>query len=131
MFAPTRNLLPLVLIAVLCGCASGSPGVSPERDLISREEVEAAQVTNAYQLIERLRPLWLRSRGERSVRLETLILVYQNQNLLGGIEQLHAIPIETVHSVRVLTAAEAGRLAGLGSRHVERVIMVTTLPRVP
>lgn len=131
MFAPTRSLVPMAIIAVLCGCASGSPGVSPERDLISREEVEAAQVTNAYQLIERLRPLWLRSRGERSVRLETLILVYQNQNLLGGIEQLHSIPIETVHSVRVLTAAEAGRLARLGSRHVERVIMVTTLPRVP
>jgi hypothetical protein len=129
MFALARNLLPLALAAGLWSCAAGSRRVTSEHDLISREEVVAAEVTNAYQLVERLRPLWLRSRGERSTRLETVILVYQNQSMLGDIEQLRAIPIEIVHSIRVLNAAEAGRLAGLGSQHVERVIMVTTLPR--
>ena len=94
--------------------------------MISTQEVESAEVNNAYELIQRLRPMWLRSRGGRSTRLETEIVVYLNRSMLGDPEALRDIPIEIVRSVRVLDAAEAGRLPGLGSRHVERAILVET-----
>jgi hypothetical protein len=103
-------------------------GPSRDRNLITPEEIEASGARNAYELIQRLRPLWLQSRGERSVRLETAIVVYQDNAMLGGIDTLEGIPIELVRSVRALDSAEAGRLPGLGSRHVERAIMISTRP---
>jgi len=51
--------------------------------------------------------------------------------MLGDIEMLRGITIDVVGSVRSLDSAEAGRLAGLGSRHVERVIMIITKPNKP
>ncbi len=107
-------------------CASQPGGGPGDPNMISAEEVEAAEVNNAYELIERLRPMWLRSRGGRSTRLETEIVVYLNRAMVGGIDALQDIPIEVVRTVRVLDAAEAGRLPGLGSRHVERAILVET-----
>jgi len=117
-----------VLTPWLClsGCTWVAESPRGERDLITAQEIETVSVSNAYELIERVRPLWLRSRGGRSTRLETEIVVYLNGSLLGGIEDLRAVPIEIVDSVRVLDAAEAGLLPGLGSRHVERAIMVVT-----
>lgn len=118
----------LGLAVSLAGCAAASRGGGYDRTVITAEEIEAADVRNAYELIERLRPLWLQSRGERSGNLETTILVYQDQVPLGGIETLQNIPIEIIHSVRALDAAAAMRLPGLGSRHVERAIVIATRP---
>ncbi len=108
------------------GCASVAESPRGARDLITAQEIEGVSVSNAYELIERVRPLWLRSRGGRSTRLETEIVVYLNGSFLGGIDDLRGIPIDIVDSVKALDAAEAGLLPGLGSRHVERAIMVVT-----
>jgi hypothetical protein len=116
----------LALSVCLGGCVAGTQGPGGERDLITGQEIESIEVSNAYELIERLRPLWLRSRGGRSTRLETEIVVYVNESMLGGINDLRDIPIEIVDSVWALDSAAAGRLPGLGSRHVERAIMVVT-----
>lgn len=124
----SRTVAVLALAGVFWGCAPSRSPVTRTPNEITPAEIAAADVRSAYELVERLRPVWLRSRGERSLRLPTEIVVYQNENMLGGIETLHALPIELVHSVRVLGSAEAGRLAGLGSRHVERVIMVVVRP---
>jgi hypothetical protein len=126
MHASVRTLLILTLAVCAWGCSSLNQGPSRDRNLISEEEVLASDARNAYELVERLRPLWLQSRGDRSTRLGTEIVVYQDSAMLGGIDMLERVPIELVRSVRALDAAEAGRLPGLGSRHVERVIMIVT-----
>jgi hypothetical protein len=131
MTRSVRFSLALCLSLGLWGCASGSGGPARDRNVISSEEIEAAEVRTAYELVERLRPLWLRSRGDRSTHLTTEIVVYQDNTMLGDIEMLRSIPIDLVGSVRSLDSAEAGRLAGLGSRHVERVIMIVTKPNKP
>jgi hypothetical protein len=120
-------LILFLLLSWVSACASGPAAEGAgDPNMISTQEVENAEVNNAYELIERLRPMWLRSRGGRSTRLETEIVVYLNRSMLGGPEALRDIPIEIVQSVRVMDAAEAGRLPGLGSRHVERAILVET-----
>ena len=126
-----RLLFALALPLGLWSCASGSVGPSRDRNVISPEEIEAAKVRTALELVERLRPLWLRSRGGRSTPLTTEIVVYQDNIMLGDIEMLRSVPIDLVSSVRSLDSAEAGGLAGLGSRHVERVIMIITRPNKP
>lgn len=124
--------IPIVAMALvgtavgLWACSPATQGPSRDRNTITTEEVRSAGVSNAYQLVERLRPLWLRSRGDRSVRLETEILVYLDGAMLGDLEALRNIPIDIVVSVRALDSAEAMKLPGLGSRHVERAIMVET-----
>jgi hypothetical protein len=127
----SRNIGPCMirlwaLSFCLGGCVAGTQNPGGERNLITAREIESTEVSNAYGLIQRLRPLWLRSRGGRSTRLETEIVVYVNESMLGGIDALRDIPIEIVESVWALDSAEAGRLPGLGSRHVERAIMVVT-----
>lgn len=121
-----RSGLLGVLVLAFAGCTPLPRAGAPDRNFISEQEVRAAEVTNAYQLVERLRPLWLRSRGERSFRLSTEIVVYQDGVMLGDISVLEDIPIEIVRSLRMLDAPEAMRLPGLGSRHVERAIVVET-----
>jgi hypothetical protein len=110
----------------LWGCSTVPASGSSDPGVITAEEVAGASVNNAYELIQHLRPMWLRSRGGRSIRLETEIVVYLNGSMIGGPETLRDVPIEAVRSVRALDAAEAGRLPGLGSRHVERAILVET-----
>lgn len=112
----------------LWACSLATQGPSRDRNTITTEEVRSAGVSNAYQLIERLKPLWLRSRGGRSMRLETAIVVYLDGAMLGDLEILRNIPIDIVVSVRALDSAAAMQLPGLGSRHVERAIMVVTRP---
>jgi len=128
MHPKTLCLTILAAAVLLSACSPLNRGPSRDRNLISAEEIADSDSRNAYELIQRLRPLWLQSRGERSIRLGTEIVVYQDGTMLGGIDLLEGIPIELVRSVRVLDSAEAGRLPGLGSRHVERVIMIYTRP---
>jgi len=126
MHPKTLSLAILALAVLLPGCTPLNHGPRGDRNLITPQEIAESDARNAYELIQRLRPLWLQSRGDRSVRLETAIVVYQDGAMLGGIDTLEGIPIELVRSVRALDSAEAGRLPGLGSRHVERAIMIST-----
>lgn len=126
MHTPVRTVILLAAAVGVWGCSSLNQGPGRDRNVISPEEIAASEARNAYELIQRLRPLWLQSRGDRSTRLETVIVVYQDNAMLGGIDTLEGIPIEMVRSVRALDSAEAGRLPGLGSRHVERAIMILT-----
>ena len=61
--------LYLTAVAAVLACASGSGGSASHRDsnLITEQELSSIPVTNAYDAIERLRPLFLRSRGKTSI----------------------------------------------------------------
>lgn len=103
-------------------------------NLISREEIERAGLTNAFQLVETLRPGWMNLRGTQSwketpdVRSrgfglvtvregESTILVYQNGMLLGDVNLLKDIPAVSVRSIRWLTPQEASYMYGPGNNH--------------
>lgn len=127
-----RFLLAAAAPLALWSCASGTVGPSRDREVISAEEIESSTgLRSAYEVVERLRPLWLRSRGDRSTHLTTEIVAYQDNTMLGDVESLREIPIELVDRIRSLDSSAAMRLTGLGSRHVERVIMVITKPNKP
>lgn len=128
-------LLSVVLVSActISGCASGQRNAgSLDPNRISTAEIEEAQrygLNNAYDLIQRARPRWLQIRTERSLRLETTILVYQNESRIGGIEVLRELPLVGISSMRYLDAAQAGLLPGAGSAHVEGAIVIATTLR--
>lgn len=117
----------VVAPSLLTGCASSGGAANRQRQtLITREEITATSAVNAHELIQRLRPRWLQSRARISINTPSSIVVYQDDMNLGGIEALYRIPTEIVMAVRLLSAAEAGTLPGIGSQHVEHAIIVQT-----
>lgn len=121
--------LLLLLGTGLAACAGGGgPGAHRgDPNLISPEEVQEANARNAYELVQRLRPRWLQSRGARSDRLSTQKLVFVDGNRQGGLDVLSSISIDIVVSVRYLDASRAAaELSGLGTDHTEGVIQILT-----
>jgi hypothetical protein len=136
-------------LAASAGCASsggaagGTPAGAPadsaaagqaartstaRRDLsvITMEEIQRSGAMNAYEAVERLRPLWLRSRRERTRGTPTSIVVYLNGSRLGGTDMLRRLEVIPITSIRYLDAAAATALPGLASLRVEGAIMVNT-----
>jgi hypothetical protein len=98
--------------------------------VLTRAELQEAGVRNAYEAVERLRPrwLWVRS-GMRSFELDTEVVVFQEQLLLGNQEALQRIGIDGIYEIRYLDGATAkATLPGLGNRHVQGAIVIYMSP---
>lgn len=128
-----RVVRACVMLAVAClavGCsARGGTGGGRNMNVITAAEMEEqrqAGVADLYELINRARPRWLQIRNERSLQLETVILVYHRDVRLGGTEVLRGYPLTSVTSIRYLDAAQAMLLPGAGSAHVQGAIVITT-----
>jgi hypothetical protein len=122
--------LTLVTAAFVTSCSArraesavGSP------NLISEDEIRSniqSGVRDARELIQRIRPRWLQTRGERSINLQTEILVYHNQQPIGGPDSLRDFQLSNIRSIRYLDSAQAGSLPGTSGRHVEAAIVIST-----
>jgi hypothetical protein len=121
-----RRAVLLAMLAV--GCASAASRSGQSANLLTREEVMAANVSNLYDAVQRLRPRWLNVRGARSLsQLSTEIVVYQDLTHLGGVDVLRQLSPEMISRLRYLDGATAtASLPGLGSRHVVGAIVIET-----
>ena len=106
--------------------AGEKPAVRRQADLISEEELAKSNARNGLQAVEMLRPDWLRSRGTTSIRETTSaqVVVYVNEQRLGGPEALEGIAVSAIKSLRHMSASEATNRWGTG--HTGGVISVTT-----
>jgi hypothetical protein len=117
-----RSLLQLLWAAlVAAGCASSgaSPGsAGRSRDVITQAEIEKANARNAYELVQTLRPEYMRSRGMTSIRNDPgaggLPLVYQDGTFFGPIESLANIHPGNIREVRYVNARDATTKYGTG-----------------
>jgi len=127
------SFLAVLAALLLAACASMAEGDHGAQDtsVITRVEIEEAGMTTAtaYELVQRLRPRWLRSSPARSVGLSTVIAIYQDDRRMGGPDELRLIAAGDVIEIRYLDAAQAGRLPGIGPEHVQAAIVVTTRVR--
>lgn len=102
-------------VAVSCASASdGRSGPARDWDVLTTEEVEASNQTDAYGLIRTQRPNWLRRRGRQSVNLTSEIVVYMDATRLGGVASLRTIPINMVMRAEYLDATTATQRFGTG-----------------
>lgn len=118
------SVLAIVVFASACA-SSGQQRTRRDRERISRQEIqEEGPFNNAYQIVQRLRPLWLRKRGNSSIdpQREGEILVYLDDQRYGGPESLRTITAENVGSIRFLDPGKATMRYGSG--HVHGVIRV-------
>ena len=115
-------------LAAIIGCASsgaGSSGFRASPTRITRSEIYSANASNAYELISRLRPDWLRTQPTGSVAGGVVrsqsILVYLNRQRLEDLNALKTISVGGIESAEwvdasrvqtVLSEVPSGAIAG-------------------
>lgn len=128
----------LFAAATVAGCASAaSIGSSRDPNRISADEIATAQVTDAYELVERLRPQWLRARPiTQSTSQASMggghgeIVVFMNGARYGGVESLRQIAPESIGTIRYLGPGEVQReFTGQSGRGVVGAIMIRSAGR--
>ena len=121
----------IVALAALAACASSgtSRGSTPRSsDQITSAEIAASSATNAYALIERLRPNWLRTPAIGSIgggARTQVIVVYLDGQRLGDLSSLRTLSVDGIKSMQWLDAARAATvLASPGSDPIAGAIMI-------
>ncbi len=114
-----RAALLLASLA-LVACAPIAAGRTPDAPLpdsslstLSADDLTGAEYTDLYQAIQTLRGGWLAKRGPTSITSERDIVVYLDNNQLGGPSALKTISTYIVSSARRLSAVEAQAIFGL------------------
>lgn len=144
-----RFLLSLAALALVAGgCATTgasrtSSTLSANPNLITTAEIDAANLRDAYQVVEHLRPTWISRGTAPTVNMGGAVMnnpvtgatgsggprggviVYYEDSKQGWLEALRDIPASQVGSIQWLDAATATAiLPGLGSDIITGAIVV-------
>ena len=124
------RMLALFIVAGVIGCASaGTTGATRANpNIITQQELAQAGTGNAYDVIRRLRPNFLASRGEVTLgNAQTnspYPSIYLDGLAYGDISSLRNIDSSQIIEVRMYQAWEAQTKFGLGNN--SGVIAITT-----
>src|SRR5918996_593499 len=108
-----RTTLLVLSVASLIACASSasSGGTRRVRDLITREEVASVQVGSAWEVVQSLRPEFLRARGSASMGgTQEFAVVYVDGVRSGGPEALRNVPRDVIEEIRNINGNDATTL---------------------
>jgi len=123
------RLAVLLCASALVGCATTSSGerrASTDPELITFEEIRAAEASDVYTLIQRLRPRWLQMRGRQSIIMPEDVMVYLDNARYGGLASLRNLSTGGVTSLTYVDARTATQRWGLNHGH--GAIVVSTRP---
>jgi hypothetical protein len=114
----------LVMALVLAACASSGGAASGDRDVITLEQIQSVSASTAMDVIQRLRPEFVRGRGRSSVQDPTsqFPVVYVDGVRTGGLEALRSISAIDVREIRYVNSTDATTRYGTG--HTGGVIEV-------
>lgn len=120
------GLLALILVLAPACASSGESESRRSADLITREDVMETTAQDAWDVVSRLQPRWLQSRGRVSIQSESAgePLVYVDGMRFGRVNALRQIHVDAIEEIRRISAADATTRFGTG--HAGGVIMVTT-----
>ena len=107
-----------IAVAALLGCASSGAGTSSaprNRTIITEEEIATAHVSSAFDAVERLRPLWLRSHGEMSINTPGTAYanVYVDGQRYGDLNTLRNLLAIQIAEIRYYNGPEGASKFGL------------------
>lgn len=118
----------IAAVAVACSGTTRPAGSAPStsRRVLLGDEIRGASATNAYDAVQRLRPEWLRRRGQISIQDPSAgaVVVYLDGVRFGGPQSLENLRPEGIVQMEYLDASDATIRFGTG--HGGGVILVTT-----
>ena len=129
----------VLFVAALSACASasgggsstdearvvGAPGDRRSRDLLTEEDIREAGIGTTYDVVQRLRPAWLRTRSSGTTRsAPQYAIVYLDGTRIGGLESLRRVNSTDVQTIRYLRGPDATTRYGTG--HEGGAILVET-----
>ena len=101
--------LSIVVFAAACASSGAGANARSNPDQITHAEVVASSATNAYELVNRLRPNWLRATATGSIGggviARQAILVYLDRQRLEDLDALKTLSIEGIDSAQWIDAA--------------------------
>lgn len=125
------HLLPVLIVAMSIGCAStgSGPGEIRRSQILTQEEISSSGVSgNAFDVVTRLRPNFLASRGPTTLGNAQSTGLYPNIYLdgipYGDINTLRNIDASVIAEIRLYQAGEAQTKFGMGNNN--GVIAITT-----
>jgi hypothetical protein len=116
------------LLSVACSSRTqgGGSRVSSQNEL-TIHQIRESGARDALEAVQRLRPLWLKTRNPTTINAPNTILVYENDTRLGGIDALRGYPIDAIAGLKYMTGAEATNvLLGTRAAGVEGAIVIST-----
>ena len=120
----------LVLGLTACASSGTSRRSTGDPERITSAEISSSSATNAYELVSRLRPAWLKRTSTGSISggvRSQLILVYLDGNRLGDVSALRALSVTGIQSVQWLDAVRAATvLQRIGSDSIAGAIVLKT-----
>lgn len=122
--------IPMFAVAALvavAGCGAPKTGKTPPRvrNMITADEIASVNAANAYEVIKRLQPSFLKTRGvmTHGMTAPTPIVIVDGAPY-GELSALYNVSASTIESIQYLDALEAtqrfGREGGAGA------ILITT-----
>jgi hypothetical protein len=115
-----RRAFIVLAVSVLAGCATASSGAKSDSRLLTQEEIQKAGVSgSAYDVISRLRPAFLVSRGQTTLSdpsgIKSFPNVYLDGVAYGDSTSLRNIDSIQIAVVRMYQAWEAQTKFGMGN----------------
>jgi hypothetical protein len=119
-----RTLIAAITFLIPACATTSEPGARSSFGDITIGEIEEANASDAYILVQRLRPGWLRQRGSSSINRPTPRVVYLDNMRVGGLDSLRQISANSIERIRFLDSPDATQRFGTG--HVNGAILVFT-----
>jgi len=119
-----RALLPLCAVVLVGSAAQAQSKPKSSSTLITEDEIEHARpnVGNAFDVVQLLRPRWLRAREMVQLPSEggtdpqmAQVHVYIDDRDKGDVDFLKTIPAELIYSLKFMSMTEVGARFGPSS----------------
>jgi hypothetical protein len=116
------SVLACALVVGACG-SSGGRAPAGSRDVLTAEEIRESTGHTAYDVIQQLRPQFLRLRPARSVQAgQVEPVVYVDNIRVGGVASLRNIRSSDIEEIRHVGASDATTRFGTG--HLGGAILI-------
>lgn len=127
------GVLCLAVWASGCAVQQPSPGLRRSSTVISTPEIAELSASNAYEIVQRLHPDWLRARPHGNLRAgDPVIAVFVNGSRYGTVESLSQVSADLIGSIEYLdqnrVQQEFTRISG---EAVVAAILISTRDRMP
>jgi len=106
----------LVMLTAFHACASAGTSTpsSGNPNVITRDDIVGLERLTALQVVERLQPRWIQTRGLDSFEASNEVVVYVDGTRMGGPEELRRLNATEVGEIRYLDSRQATTQFGAG-----------------